>query len=147
MINSKHILNTYILFAQTYLSENFGLLWYYYMILVMRKPVFGVCNQLRLKLVCAATEASQWLEISDIETRDTILSRRRTTKVQIRLHRCAGWSASLLFAYGINTYLMPWLILQQNQNLFDKQAHLHVKCNWAGCTWKLLFCLQVNSFR
>ena len=36
------------------------------MSLVTRKPVFWVFDQVRLKLVCAATEAS--LEISDIET-------------------------------------------------------------------------------
>ena len=29
---------------------------------------------------------------------------QRTTKTLIRLCRCAGWSASLLFAYGINRF-------------------------------------------
>ena len=52
--------------------------------LVTRKPVFGVCDQVRHKSACAATEASKRLEISDIETRD-ILSRQRTTKALIRL--------------------------------------------------------------
>ena len=61
-----------------------------YMSLVTRKPVFGVCDQVRLKLTCAAKEARKRLEISDIETRDMILSRRRITKVLIRLRRCAG---------------------------------------------------------
>ena len=50
------------------------------MSLVTRKPVFGVCDQGRLKPACAATEAS-W-----------------------RLRVCAGWSAPLLFAYGINRF-------------------------------------------
>ena len=31
---------------------------YYHMSSVTRKPVFGVCDQVRLKLVCSATEAS-----------------------------------------------------------------------------------------
>ena len=43
----------------------------------MRKPVFGVCDQGRLKLACAATEARQRLEILDIETGDSILSRQQ----------------------------------------------------------------------
>ena len=33
-----------------------------------------------------------------------ILSRKQITKTLIRLHRCVGWSASLLFAYGINRF-------------------------------------------
>ena len=59
------------------------------------------CDQGRLKQACAAREARQRLEISDIETKDIVLSRQRTTKVLIRLRGCAGWSAPLLFAYGI----------------------------------------------
>ena len=46
----------------------------------------------------------QRLEISDIETRGIILSRQWTTKVLIRLRRCAVWPASLLFAYCINMF-------------------------------------------
>ena len=40
----------------------------------------------------------------DIETADIILSRQQTIKVLIRLCGCAGWSAPLLFAYGINRF-------------------------------------------
>ena len=69
--------------------------------LIMRKPVFGVSDQVRLKPACSATEASQSLEISAIASRGIILSRQRTTKALIRLHGCAGWSAPLLSAYGI----------------------------------------------
>ena len=47
-----------------------------YMSHVMRKPVFGVCDQVRHKLACGATVASWSLEISDIETRGIILSRQ-----------------------------------------------------------------------
>ena len=38
----------------------------------------------------------------DIETKGIILSRQRAIKVLIRLRGCAGLSALLLFAYGIN---------------------------------------------
>ena len=58
-----------------------------YLSLVTRKPDFGVFDQVRLK---PATEANWRLEISDIETRDIILSRQRTTKALIRLRGCAG---------------------------------------------------------
>ena len=74
------------------------------MSLVTRNPVFGVCDQGRLKPACAATEARQRFEISDIETRGIILSRQWTTKALIRLRGCAGWSAPLLFAYGITGF-------------------------------------------
>ena len=73
--------------------------------LVTRKPVFGVCNQGRLKSACAATQASWRLEISDIETRGIILSRQRIRKALIRLCGSAGWSAPLLFACGKNRFL------------------------------------------
>ena len=46
----------------------------------------------------------QRLEISDVETREILLSRQLTTKVLIRLRGCAGWSAPLLFAYSINRF-------------------------------------------
>ena len=76
----------------------------YQLSLVTRKPVFGVCDQVRHERACVATEATQRLEISDLETRGIILSRQRTTNALIRLRGCAGWSASLLFAYGINRF-------------------------------------------
>ena len=62
------------------------------MSLVTRKQVFGVFDQVGLKPACSATEASYSLEISDIETRDIILSRQRTTKALIR---CANAQADL----------------------------------------------------
>ena len=52
------------------------------------KHVCGVCDQVRHKPACAATEARKRLEISDIETRGIILSRQRTTKALIRLRGC-----------------------------------------------------------
>ena len=68
---------------------------------ITRKSVFVVCDQLRHKPACSADETSQSLETSAIASRGIILSTQLTTKALIRLHRCAGWSAPLLFAYGI----------------------------------------------
>ena len=49
--------------------------------------------------------------LTEYRTRDTvILSRQRTTQALINLRGCAGWPAPLLFAYGINRFLMTWLI-------------------------------------
>ena len=89
------------------------------MSLVMRKPVFGVFDQVRPKPDCSSTETNWSLEILDIEIRGIILSRKWTIETLIRLRGCAGWSAHLLFAYGINrfshdmahiisVYLMVW---------------------------------------
>ena len=47
----------------------------------MTKPVFGVCDQVRLKLACSVTGTSQGLEILDIASRDVILSHQPTTNV------------------------------------------------------------------
>ena len=52
---------------------------------VTRKPVFGVCKQVRLKLACSADETSYGLDISAIRSRRMILFRQRTTKALIRL--------------------------------------------------------------
>ena len=60
----------------------------FFMSLIMRKPVFGVCDQDRLNPVCAVTETRPRLEISDEETRGIILSRQRITKALIRLQMC-----------------------------------------------------------
>ena len=74
------------------------------MSLIMRKPVFGVCNLERLKQACAATETSWTLEISGIASIGTILSRKRTIKALITLLGCTGWSAPLMFTQGINWF-------------------------------------------
>ena len=39
-----------------------------------------------------------------IASRGIILSKQQTIKMLIRLQGCAGWSAPLLFAYGINRF-------------------------------------------
>ena len=56
----------------------------------MRKPVFGVCYQVRLKPACSATETEQELRL-DLAGIGIILSAQRTTKVLIRL---LGWHAT-----------------------------------------------------
>ena len=42
--------------------------------LVVRKPVFGVSNQVSHKSVCPATEDGLKLEISDLESRGIVVS-------------------------------------------------------------------------
>ena len=75
---------------------------------VMRKRVFGVCDQVRLEPACSATQRRESHEIAKKETRDIILSRQRTTKALIRLRRWTGLSVPVLFA---NTgFLVIWLI-------------------------------------
>ena len=44
------------------------------MSLVVRKPVFGVCNQVRHKSGCTTTEDEYRLGISDLESRGIVLS-------------------------------------------------------------------------
>ena len=61
--------------------------------LVTRKPVFGVFDQVWLKPICSAKEASKSHEIANLETRDIILSRQWTTKVLIRFRIVYWWNA------------------------------------------------------
>ena len=63
-----------------------------------RKPVFWVSYQVIPKKACSSTETSQNSEILLVASFDIVLSNKRMTKALIRLHGCAGWSASLLFA-------------------------------------------------
>ena len=56
----------------------------------MRKSVFGVSDQVRLKPTCSTDETSWGLDISDIESRGIILSSQRTKKALIGLRGCAG---------------------------------------------------------
>ena len=64
----------------------------------MKKPVFGVSAKARMEPVFSATETSFKIEISLVATLDMRISKKRITKALISLHRCAGWSAPLLFA-------------------------------------------------
>ena len=67
----------------------------------------------RHKLACSVTETIWSLEIVDLASIGIILSKQWTTKVLIRLGRCAGWSAPLLFVK--TGFLMMWL----NCNFFS----------------------------
>ena len=67
------------------------------------KPVFRVCDQVRLKPAFSATETSYGLDISTIVSRGIILSRQRTTKALIRL--CINLQMAK------TGFLMTWLSL------------------------------------
>ena len=68
------------------------------MALSAKKPVFGVSNKVGLKPVSSTTTIPWNIEILLEARLDMILSKKRITKALIRLGRCAGWSAPLLFA-------------------------------------------------
>ena len=55
-----------------------------------RENVYSGFAQVRFKPALLATEASYNLEVLDIAGIHVILSKKRTTKVLIRLRRCAG---------------------------------------------------------
>ena len=103
------------------------------------------CLREFLKLACSATEASTRLEILVTETRDITLPRKRTTKVLIRLHGCAGWSVPLLFAYDIrHVFSWPGSIISVNPNgqicyiepqpAWNNMSHKMTKTNEMTCT-------------
>ena len=56
----------------------------------MGKSVFWVCNQVRLKPACSATDNSYSLRILDLASVRITLSMQRTIKSLIRLRGCAG---------------------------------------------------------
>ena len=58
----------------------------------------------KAQTVCSATEASKSLQTLVIANTGIVLAKQWITKRLMRLHRCAGWSASLLCAYGINRF-------------------------------------------
>ena len=88
---------------------------------VMRKPAFGVSDQVRVKPAYSATETSYRLEILTIASGGVIPSRQRTTKAMIRRRGCASWSAPLLFAYGKN-----------------RVSHDVAQIHWCGSAWFIL---------
>ena len=69
-----------------------------YMGLVTTKSVFGVSDKGNFKSVCSATEASKKVEFSPVASLDMKLSKKVITKALISLRRCAGWSATVMFA-------------------------------------------------
>ena len=64
----------------------------------MTKTVFRVSDKARLKPISSATEISYNIEIPLVASFGMILSNKQTLKALIRLCRCPGWSAPLLFA-------------------------------------------------
>ena len=72
------------------------------------KPAFGICDKVRLKPACSATETSLSFEILDMENTGFTLSRKWTIMALIRLRGCVGWSAPLLFAYGKANFFQSW---------------------------------------
>ena len=92
---------------------------------VTRKPVFGVSDQVRLK---PAAQLQKLARVLDVASRGITLYRQWTMKALIRLRGCAGWSAPLLFACGINRFS-------------HDMAHIH--SHWLLC----LYTLQMISLR
>ena len=75
----------------------------------------GVCNQVRLKLSCSASEASESHEIANIENRDIILSMQRTTKALIRLRRLI--CAFVVRMWHKQVFSYKWASSQENLSL------------------------------
>ena len=92
---------------------------------ITRKPDFGVCDQFRLKSACSAKQTSYSFNILAI-------SRQGTIKALIRLHRCASWSAPLLFAYGKRrfSHAVAHIGAVKVEDLEKPPAgHLQAECN------------------
>ena len=69
-----------------------------------RKPVFGICDQVTLKPACSVGYS---IYISTEGWTET--GRRRYLLYYTITETLISWSASLLFAHGINMLLMTWL--------------------------------------
>ena len=76
-----------------------------YLGLVRRKPLSGVCSQVRLKPNFTASEASYSIEIMHIEKFAIMLFRKCIKKAQIRLCRFTVLSAPLLLAWHSQVFL------------------------------------------
>ena len=118
---------------------------------VTRKPVFGVCNKVRLKPACSATENSWSLGILDLAGIDIIFV--RTTMALIRQHGCTGWSVPLLFAYGISRISHDEahfiLDLASVDIILSRQGTTKALIRLRGCAgWSatLLFAYGINRF-
>ena len=70
-------------------------LWWKHMSLVVRKPVFGVSDQVRHKPGCAATGDGLSFEISDLWSRGIVLSMLRKQWRWSAAQILCSWSASL----------------------------------------------------
>ena len=87
-------------FTKSMFSIDFSTLQYWKnnMGLVARKSVFGVSVKARFKPVSSASETIYKIEISPVASFYIKLSKKRKTKVLIRLRGWASWSAPVLFA-------------------------------------------------
>lgn len=92
--------------------------------------------------VLLATEASRSRGSSDIATTDIMPSEQRKTMVLLRLHRCPGLSAHLLFAYGtvqlvgkfqFSAVLREYFIFSTQQSL---QTRGGLRKNFHACCGK-----------
>ena len=128
-----------------------------YLSRVTRKPVFGVCNQVRLKPACAVTPTTYSLQISAIASTGIILSRQRTTKVLIRLRGCSGWSAQCAFvvrlwqdgfshdvAHLMSVKLMKYGCCILVYHYLKRSRHLKNCCNYPKI-WTSRFYRRVMS--
>ena len=93
----------------------------------MRNPVFGVCNQVRLKPTCSATETRvlKFCKLASI----WIIPSRHCSEQQRRWSYCAdgqaAWSASLLFAYICYKQVFSWCSSYiREQTWFSIHEHL-----------------------
>ena len=74
---------------------------------ITRKPVFGVCDQVRLKLACTAIKTSKSLEISDLATIGIILSRKQANNkgtdqtLQADLLLCCAYMALVRVSHDV----------------------------------------------
>ena len=59
---------------KSYFENSIHVIRAFYMSLVVRKPVFGVSDQVQHKPGCTASEDGQMLEISDLGGRGIVLS-------------------------------------------------------------------------
>ena len=117
---------------------------------VTAKAVFRVCDQVRLKPACSATETSYSLEILDLASIYIILSKQRTTKALIRLHVCAFvvriWHKTGFLMMRLNsTYILlrskvdmiyVWLVLEDREHSYCLSENR--KRNNLNETWILL---------
>ena len=85
----------------------------------VRKPVFGVSDQVRNKPGCAATEDGWRLEISDLESRGIVLSKWRKQRRWSATRLSRSWSASLFSHMQKSGFLTSRLIYRGIRSIFS----------------------------
>ena len=101
-------------------------------------------NQVRLDLVFSATGTSYNIEFSHVASGVIIFSRKRSIKGLIRLHGCAGWSGSLLFACNSQVFMhrgFCWKIESVYFTLLLKLVLIMFLFSYS-----YLCCVEVNIF-